>query len=94
MSKEKPRTVSPPTGTVAVDFEIRVCAEHLYPVGLISGTSREPFVCLLKFHRMEVEATRRLSSNLTHMLPRLMRVGNAGAYAPENGARSGNGSKR
>jgi hypothetical protein len=66
------RTVSPPTGQIPVEFQIRVCGEHLYPVGLISETSREPFVCLLKFHRMDIEQTRCIGSNLTKMLPRLM----------------------
>lgn len=69
------RTVSPPTGTMPTGFLIRVCKEHLYPVGLISGTSRDEFVCLLKFHRMDIEQTRAISSNLTKMLPNLMRVG-------------------
>lgn len=71
----KPRTVSPPTGHIAVEFQLRVCKEHLYPVGLISGTSREEFVCLLKFHRMDIADTRCIASNLTKLLPNLMRVG-------------------
>ena len=69
------RTVSPPTGQIPAEFKIRVCSEHLYPVGLISETGREPFVCLLKFHRMEIEGTRCIASNLTKLLPNLMRVG-------------------
>lgn len=69
------RTVEPPTGSLAPEFKIRVCAEHLYPVGLISESGSEPFVCLVKFHRMEIEATRCVGSNLTTMLPRLMATG-------------------
>lgn len=71
----KQRTVSPPTGAFEAGFKIRVCGEHLYPVGLISGTSKEPFVCLLKFHRMEIEQTRSISSNINELLPNLMLVG-------------------
>lgn len=69
------RTVSPPTGQVLPEFRIRVCAEHLYPVGLISETSGDEFVCLLKFHRMGIEETGTLGSNLNDLLPRLMVTG-------------------
>jgi hypothetical protein len=84
MSKAKPAksTTPPPVPEeTGLDFQLRVCAEHWYPVGLISETSRTPFVCLLKFHRMDIEATRCIGSNLTRLLPRLMVVGN-GAKRP------------
>lgn len=74
MSTTKKRTVEPPTGAIAAEFKIRACVAHRYPVGLISETSREPFICLLKFHRMEIDNTVVLSSNLL-LLPQLMKRG-------------------
>lgn len=72
--KEKKRTVSPPTGEYSATFQIRVCAEHLYPVGLVnSGNS--PFVCLLKYHKLEIEQTKYIESNLNKFLPNLMKEG-------------------
>lgn len=68
----KKRTVSPTTGHVPAEFKLRVCGEHLYPVGLISETSGDEFVCLLRFHRMGIESTRVFSSNLTELLPKMM----------------------
>jgi len=49
---------------------IRVCAEHLYPVGLTSN--RPEFICLLKYHRLEVGETRQIKTDLLKMLPRLV----------------------
>jgi len=34
---------------------IRVCAEHMYPVGLTQDSPE--FVCLLKYERMEINQT-------------------------------------
>lgn len=72
--KKQRNAFSLPTGEFSATFQLRVCTEHSYPVGLInSGNS--PFVCLLKFHRLEIEQTKYIESNLTKYLPELMRVG-------------------
>ena len=71
--KKPKRTVSPPTGEVASEFQLRVCGQHDYPVGLISGTSREQFICLSNFHRMDIEQTKTRPTNM-QMLPKLVKV--------------------
>ena len=68
----KHRTVNPPTGEYPATFKIRVCKECLYPVGLISESGEFPFVCLLRYHRMEIEKTTTVDSNLTSKLPKLV----------------------
>jgi hypothetical protein len=65
------RTVSPPTGEIASEFDLRVCAQHLCPVGMVSNAWGEPFICLAKLHRMEIEETRCIPINLPRLRERL-----------------------
>jgi hypothetical protein len=48
---------------------IRVCREHLYPVGLTQD--RPEFVCLLKYERLEIKGTRLLETN-NELLPNMV----------------------
>lgn len=51
------------------ETKIRVCGTCLYPVGLMS--ERPEFICLLLYHRMEIEDTKQITTN-TELLPKLV----------------------
>lgn len=63
--KKTQRTVSPPTGTMASTFPLRICKEHGYPVALT--TNRPEFVCMAGRHRVEIEGTGQIDTTLRTM---------------------------
>jgi len=51
---------------------IRVCKEHLYPVGLTQDAPE--FVCLLKYERLDISGTRTLKLDEVQPISQLVRL--------------------